>query len=74
VDRQEPKKWAAFRRMYAQLSQVIDPAAALAAYREAVTVWDRDADHDSWADCHMNIGFLLVRTSSMGTPEAEDAL
>ena len=60
--------------MDAQLSENIDPAAALAAYREALTVWDRDADHDSWADCHMNVGFLLVRTNSMGTPEAEEAL
>jgi len=75
VDRKaQPKKWAAFRSMYAQLSGNIDPAAALAAYREALTIWDPNADHDSWADCHMNIGFLLVQTNSMGTPEAEAAL
>ena len=75
VDRQaQPKIWAAFRSMYAQVSSDLDPAAAVDAYREALTVWDRDADHDSWADCHMNIGFLLVRTNSMGTPETEDAL
>jgi CHAT domain-containing protein len=75
VDRQaQPRKWAAFRGMYAQVSEAIDPASALAAYAEALTVWDRDADRDSWADCHMNIGFLLVRMNSMGTPEAEKAL
>jgi len=75
VDRKvQPKKWAAFRSMYAQLSENMDPAEALSAYRDALTVWDHDVDHDSWANCHMNIGFLLVRMNSMGTPQAEEAL
>ena len=75
VDRQaQPKKWAAFRSMYAQVSQELDPASALAAYREALTVWDRDADHDSWASCHLDVGWLLVGGNPMGTPETAEAL
>ena len=38
VDRKaQPKKWAAFRSMDAQVSENIDPAASPAAYREAPT-------------------------------------
>ncbi len=68
VDRKaEPKKWAALRSRYAWCSETADPAAAVQAYGEALTVWDRDADHDSWTSCHGALGSLLA-LGGPGTP------
>lgn len=74
VDRHaEPKKWAAFRTMFAQLSEA-DPAAAVAAYRDALTVWNPDSDHDPWVQCHAGIGWLQVQTQPPGSRGAEEAI
>lgn len=74
VDRQAaPNKWAALRNRFADLAQAADPAAAIAAYRDALTVWDPVAQRDSWTYCHMQLGSLLA-TAPPGTPDAEAAL
>ena len=54
----QPKKWAAFRYRYAQVSEEVDPSAALAAYREAIDFLDSEEDQDLLADCHRAIGIL----------------
>ena len=75
VDRHaQPKKWAALRSMYAQLTEDADPAGAMCAYRDALTVWDQNEDHDSWASCHLNLGWMIARQGQAGTAEAEDAI
>lgn len=75
VDRQaEPEKWAAFRSLYAQLFENDDPNEAIAAYRDGLTVWQPDAHHDSWVQCHGGIGFILARMSRPGTGEWEQAI
>lgn len=75
VDRAaQPKKWAAFRSMYAQMCEGSDPEEALHGYRDALTVFTPGEDHDSWANCTMNIGCILAPRSQQGTPRSEEAL
>ncbi len=75
VDRAaQPKKWAAFRSMYAQMCGDSDPEQALQGYRDALTVFTPGEDHDSWANCTMNIGCILAPRSQRGTPQSEEAL
>ncbi len=70
----QPQKWAAFRSLFAQLSENLDPSSALTAYRDALTIWDREATHDSWAVCNLGIGWILGQQSPAGTPESEEAI
>lgn len=75
VDRHaEPEKWAAMRSQYAQLSENDDSIEAVAAYRDGLTVWQPDAHHDSWVQCHAGIGYILARMSRPGTEEWEQAI
>ncbi len=75
VDRAaQPKKWAAFRSMYAQMCGDSDPEQALQGYRDALTVFTPGEDHDSWTNCTMNIGCILAPRSQRGTPQSEEAL
>ena len=75
VDREaQPKKWAAFRSMYAQMCDASDPEEALHGYRDALTVFTPGADHDVWANCTMSVGFILAQRSQQGTPQSEEAL
>ncbi|NTV05444.1 MAG: CHAT domain-containing protein [Chlorobiaceae bacterium] len=75
VDRvSEPKKWAAFRSMYARYAESSDPAGAVNAYREALTVWDPVVDRDSWIACHSGIGTLMVNQEPFGPAEIDEAI
>ncbi|OQX05901.1 MAG: hypothetical protein BWK76_26855 [Desulfobulbaceae bacterium A2] len=75
VDRTvEPKKWAALRSKYAWCSEELDPVAAVQAYREALAVWDRTTDHDSWASCHGALGNLLVHCDPCGPEQMDEAI
>jgi CHAT domain-containing protein/tetratricopeptide (TPR) repeat protein len=75
VDREsEPKKWAAFRSLFGQFSEAFDPAAAIKAYRDALTVWDPVDDHDSWVTCHSGIGTLMVKFQPLGPAEIDEAI
>ena len=72
VDRAaQPKKWAAFRSMYAHMCEASDPEEALHGYRDALTVFTPGEDHDSWANCTMNIGFILAPRSQQRTSQSE---
>lgn len=55
----EPKKWGAYRLMYAQAAEGVDPEAAMSAYRESIPVWDPEKDHAPLASCHYGLGALL---------------
>ncbi len=55
----DPKKWGIFRLMYAQAAESVDPAAAIAAYRESIPVWDPEKDHNPLVSCHYGLGTLL---------------
>ncbi|HEY3742346.1 MAG TPA: hypothetical protein VGL53_20995, partial [Bryobacteraceae bacterium] len=70
----EPKKWAALRSMAGGVEMGHGPLRAIAAYRDALTVWDPNQDHNSWAHCHFSLGTLLAVASPPGTPEADQAI
>src|ERR1035438_5458544 len=56
IDRSaEPKKWAAYRLMYAQRAQDVDPDAAIAAYRDSIPLWDSEHDRTPLLDCHYGL-------------------
>lgn len=75
VDRAlEPRRWAAFRSRYASLSETVDPVAAIGAYREALEVWDPDADRDSWLACHEGIGWLLALQAPLSPEQQQEAI
>src|ERR1700680_677983 len=75
VDRaQQPKKWAAFRCMFGGCASQDEPRAALAAYRDALTVWTPEEDRDSWIECHREVGLLLMRLYPLGTSERDQAI
>lgn len=71
---EKPKKWAAFRVMYAQMCDNSDPDQALHGYRDALTVFTPAEDRDAWVNCTMNVGMILALRSQHGTPESEEAL
>ncbi len=70
----EPLRWAAFRSKYALLSEAVDPAAAIAAYREALDVWDPVAQRDNWLACHEGIGWLLAQQAPLSPEQQQDAI
>ena len=72
IDRNaEPKKWAAYRLMYAQRAQDVDPDAAIAAYRDSIPLWDSEHDRAQLLDCHYGLGNLLfARIASPADVEA----
>jgi len=70
----EPKKWAAFRQLYAQYSETSDPEAAITAYRDALSVWDPVLDRDAWVACHSGIGSLMVNLQPFGPKELDEAV
>lgn len=75
VDREaEPEKWAAFRSMYAQYAENLAPVSAIAAYRDALTVWDRVKHYDSWVACHSGIGSLMMNLQPFGPNELDEAV
>jgi CHAT domain-containing protein/tetratricopeptide (TPR) repeat protein len=75
VDRNEkPKKWAAFRWMYGQAADQLDPLAALAAYRESLPCWDPVADREQWASCKSSIGWALASLGKVSPPESEEVI
>lgn len=75
VDREaEPEKWAAFRSMYAQYSEIADPVRAIEAYRDALTVWDPVKHYESWVACHSGIGSLMVNLEPFGPEELDEAV
>jgi CHAT domain-containing protein len=57
--RQEPKKWGAYRLLYAQAAESSDADAAMRAYRDSIPVWDSAQDHNALAACHYGLGNLL---------------
>jgi tetratricopeptide (TPR) repeat protein len=69
-----PKKWAALRNAFANLAEQDDPAAAIAAYRDALTVWQPNEDRDSWSYCHGQLGSLLANNFTPGSAEGEEAI
>ncbi len=70
----EPLRWAAFRSKYASLSEAVDPAAAIAAYREALDVWDSVTERDSWLACHEGIGWLLAQQAPLSPEQQQEAI
>ncbi len=74
VDRDAaPKKWGAFRRLYAGLAERDDPTAAIAAYRDALSAWDPVEQRDVSIDCHLQLGCQLANAAP-GTPDGEAAI
>ena len=75
VDRAlEPRRWAAFRSRYASLSETVDPAAAMDAYKDALEVWDPAADRESWLACHEGIGWLLALQAPLSPEQQQEAI
>jgi len=75
VDRAaEPRKWAAFRSMFGNVADQEEPEAALAAFLDALRVWDPEGDHDPWVECHSSAGMLLARLFPVGSPGAGEAI
>jgi CHAT domain-containing protein len=70
----EPLRWAAFRSKYALLSEPVDPAAAIAAYREALEVWDSATERDNWLACHEGIGWLLAQQAPLSPEQQQEAI
>lgn len=70
----QPKKWAAFRYLFAQTAEPIDPSGAIAAYRDALTVFEPNEDRDTWVICHSGLGCLLATQFPPGSDEAEEAI
>ena len=70
----EPKKWAALRSLYGKNAENTDLPGAIQAYRDALTVWDRESDRDSWAACHGGLGYLLTRIAPPSSEGMEEAL
>jgi tetratricopeptide (TPR) repeat protein len=76
VDRTiSPRKWAGLRQEYARCSEQEHQDAAIAAYREALAVWDSDNEQDRTvrAYCCAGLGNLLAKFPP-GSPEGEEAL
>lgn len=69
-----PKKWAALRMLFADLALRDDPTAAIAAYRDALTVWHPDEDRDSRSHCHCELGCYLANNFPPGSPEGEEGI
>lgn len=75
IDRKvQPKKWAAFRYRYAQVSEEVDPSAALRAYRESIENLDPEDDQELIADCHRAIGLLMVHQGNLESDAQEEAI
>ena len=75
VDREvEPKKWAALRGLYGRFATDLAPESALAAYLEALTVWNPEADREAWVGCHASVGLLYLRLHPLGSTEADQAI
>ena len=75
VDRAaKPKKWAAFRYLYGQAIQPINPQAALDAYREAVTYFDPVQDRSCWSEIKASIGNALLGMGKFAPPESEEVI
>ena len=75
VDREvEPKKWAALRGLYGRFATDLAPESALAAYLEALTVWNPEADRETWVGCHASVGLLYLRLHPLGSTEADQAI
>ncbi len=70
----QPQKWAAFRFLYAQFSEEVDPQAALAAYRASLAVLDPIDDREIALDCHRCIGQLMVHQLNLSSGEQEEAI
>ncbi len=60
--------------MYGQAVDPIDPEAALAAYREAVTYFDPVADRPTYMSCKALIGFGLEALGKFTPPESEELI
>jgi tetratricopeptide (TPR) repeat protein len=69
-----PKKWAAVRMLFADLALRDDPTAAIAAYRDALTVWRPDEDRDSRAHCDCELGCYLANNFPPGSAEGEEGI
>jgi len=69
-----PKKWAALRNAFANLAERDDPAAAIVAYRDALTVWQPNEDRDSWSYCQGQLGSLLANNFPPGSGEGEEGI
>lgn len=75
VDKQvQPKKWAAFRKTYAQFSETVNPQAAIAAYREALTALDPATDTDLIQSCRRDLGLLLINQMPTGADEYDEII
>ena len=74
IDRiREPKRWAAYRLMYAQAAGTVNPEAAISAYRESIPFWDPQIDRDALVDCHYELGNLLFMRD-MTSKNVEDVI
>ena len=62
------------RTAFAGLAEKDDPPAAIAAYRDALTIWQPGEDRVSWSYCHMQLGSLLATNFPPGSPEGEEAI
>ncbi len=75
VDRAaDPRKWAAFRFLFARNAELIDAKAAIAAYRDALTVFEPNEDRETWVQCHSGLGSLLATQFPPGSDEGEEAI
>jgi tetratricopeptide (TPR) repeat protein len=75
VDRAaDPRKWAGVRMLFADLALRDDPTAAIAAYRDALTVWEPDEDRDYRSHCHCELGWYLANNFPPGSPEGEEGI
>ncbi len=68
-----PLKWAGLRSLFADLVERDDPAAAIAGYRDALSVWHPVEQRAFWSHCHMQLGCLLS-AHPPGTADGEAAL
>lgn len=69
-----PKKWAALRWFYAQASEPVDPAEAIAGYADALSVFDEHEDHEAWLECHGGIGLAQSVLYLPGSDAVEPAI
>lgn len=75
VDRAaDPKKWAGIRMLFADLAIRDDPAAAISAYHDALTVWHPDEDRDYRSHCHCELGCFLANNFPPGSAEGEEGI
>lgn len=75
VDRgAQPQRWAGLRTWHAWLLEPVDPAGAMAAYRDALQVWSAEDERSPWLDCHEGLGRLLALQTPLTPEQRQEAI